>query len=286
MEENQLKGSNRIPKVSIGMPVYNGENFIRVALASLLAQTFTDFELIISDNASSDATEAICCEYAARDSRIKYVRQNENRGAIANFQFVLDKAVGKYFMWAAADDVWESSFVRFCVDNIGNSGSIMTAYKIQNRKSSFVVNCTLPELSGEKNSPDDTIKYLKNLQSIMFYGLHTRTNILSFIVQDPFDWGDCYFCLKLIHDYGFKTFNNVQLYCYCINTEKYVTKPLNKRFCNPFYYYFKSFKYIAYSRKTAVYSILLHTRSLFSFLYYYTIRELFSIRKIHGVSKI
>ena len=93
------------------MPVYNGERFIRKALDSLLAQTFTDFELIISDNASSDRTEAICREYVARDPRVRYVRQSENRGALANFQFVLDEAAGEYFMWAAADDVWDSKFI-------------------------------------------------------------------------------------------------------------------------------------------------------------------------------
>jgi len=95
-----------IPRVSIGMPVYNGEKFIRDALDSLLAQTFTDFELIISDNASTDDTEAICRGYAAKDARIRYVRQAENLGAAANFKFVLDEAVGEYFMWAAHDDVF------------------------------------------------------------------------------------------------------------------------------------------------------------------------------------
>ena len=93
------------PLVTVGMPVYNGEKFIREALDALLAQTYTDFELIISDNASTDGTEASCRGYAGRDSRIRYVRQSENRGLIANFQFLLDEAAGKYFMWAAADDM-------------------------------------------------------------------------------------------------------------------------------------------------------------------------------------
>ena len=97
--------SAKLPRVSIGMPVFNGDKFIREALDSLLAQTFTDFELIISDNASTDRTEAICREYAERDKRIRYVRQAENLGPAANFRFVLDEAVGEYFMWAAADDL-------------------------------------------------------------------------------------------------------------------------------------------------------------------------------------
>ncbi|OHB34086.1 MAG: hypothetical protein A2Y09_05285 [Planctomycetes bacterium GWA2_39_15] len=93
------------------MPVYNGEKYIREAVDSLLAQTFTDLELIISDNASTDGTEAICREYAARDTRIRYIRQRENRGVVANFQFVLAKAIGEYFMWAAADDVWDIIYI-------------------------------------------------------------------------------------------------------------------------------------------------------------------------------
>lgn len=100
-----------IPKVSIGMPVYNGEKYIQEALDSLLAQTFTDFELIISDNASTDATDKICREYTERDNRIRYVRQKQNLGANSNFQFVFDQAVGEYFMWAAADDVWGKYFI-------------------------------------------------------------------------------------------------------------------------------------------------------------------------------
>lgn len=99
------------PTVSIGMPVYNGEKYIRDALDSLLAQTYTDFELIISDNASTDSTEQICREYATRDARIRYVRQPKNRGAAANFKFVLDEAVGEFFMWAAYDDLWKPSFI-------------------------------------------------------------------------------------------------------------------------------------------------------------------------------
>jgi glycosyltransferase involved in cell wall biosynthesis len=99
------------PAVSIGMPVYNGEIFIREALDSLLAQTFANFELIISDNTSTDATESICRNYAEQDSRVRYIRQQENRGALPNFQFVLNEARGEYFMWAACDDKWDRNWI-------------------------------------------------------------------------------------------------------------------------------------------------------------------------------
>ena len=93
------------------MPVYNSEKFIRNALDSLLSQTFRDFELIISDNASTDSTSAICLEYAGRDTRIRYIYQNKNMGGKWNFNFVLQEASCKYFMWAAVDDYWFPTFI-------------------------------------------------------------------------------------------------------------------------------------------------------------------------------
>lgn len=116
-----LPANDRAPAVSIGMPVYNGERHIRPALESLLAQTFADFELIISDNASTDGTESICREYAARDARIGYFRQEKNRGASANFQFVLDQARGEFFMWAACDDVRSPDFISVNLDFLRNN---------------------------------------------------------------------------------------------------------------------------------------------------------------------
>ncbi len=97
--------------ISIGMPVYNGEKYIREALDTILGQTFTDFELIISDNCSSDSTESICREYAKKDARISYVRQQSNIGAAANFLYVINQAVGNYFMWAACDDRWSADWL-------------------------------------------------------------------------------------------------------------------------------------------------------------------------------
>lgn len=100
-----------LKKISIGLPVFNGEKFINQCLDSLLAQTFQNFELIISDNASTDSTSEICKEYALKDKRIKYIRQEKNNGSVYNFNFVLNHAKFEYFMWAAVDDLWESTFI-------------------------------------------------------------------------------------------------------------------------------------------------------------------------------
>jgi glycosyltransferase involved in cell wall biosynthesis len=106
------------PLVSIGLPVYNGERDLPRALDCLLAQDYDNFEIVISDNASTDSTRQICEEYAARDARIKLSFNNTNIGIIANFESVLEKANGSYFMWAAHDDLWSKSFVREMVKEL------------------------------------------------------------------------------------------------------------------------------------------------------------------------
>lgn len=99
------------PLVSIGMPVLNGGEYLREALDALLNQTYSNFELIFSDNGSSDDTAEIIREYAALDKRIIPKFQKENIGAINNFQFVLKEAHGEYFMWAAHDDKWQQNYI-------------------------------------------------------------------------------------------------------------------------------------------------------------------------------
>jgi hypothetical protein len=99
------------PVVSVGLPVFNGAAHLREALDCLLHQTFSDVEIIISDNASTDATAEICQEYVAADSRVRYFRQEHNMGAFSNFDFVLTRATGQYFMWAACDDWWAPSCI-------------------------------------------------------------------------------------------------------------------------------------------------------------------------------
>jgi glycosyltransferase involved in cell wall biosynthesis len=102
------------PAVSIGLPVYNGETYLSAALDSLLAQDFGDFELIISDNASTDRSPEICAHYAARDSRIRLLSSPSNVGAAANFNKTFESSSGRYFMWAADDDLWDTRFVGTC----------------------------------------------------------------------------------------------------------------------------------------------------------------------------
>jgi glycosyltransferase involved in cell wall biosynthesis len=97
--------------VSIGLAVYNGENFIAAAIASVLAQTYTDFELIIQDNASTDRTAEICTDFAARDPRIRYLRNPTNLGLAPNYNLVFQNSRGRYFKWLAHDDFLEPEYL-------------------------------------------------------------------------------------------------------------------------------------------------------------------------------
>jgi glycosyltransferase involved in cell wall biosynthesis len=104
------------PSVSVGLPVRNGARYLGRALDSILSQSLSSFELVISDNASSDDTEDICRDYARRDRRIRYIRQTRNIGGSANFNFVFDQAAAPYFKWAPHDDELAPDYLKSCVE--------------------------------------------------------------------------------------------------------------------------------------------------------------------------
>lgn len=120
--------SKKNPRVSLGMPVFNGENFLENALDSILTQTFTDFELIISDNASTDRTQDICRAYEARDSRIRYYRNEKNLGAAPNFNRVFELSSGEYFKWVAHDDLLAPDFLQKCVDILDQDPQVVLCH--------------------------------------------------------------------------------------------------------------------------------------------------------------
>lgn len=116
------------PRVSVGLPVYNGERFMVLAIQSLLSQTYRDFELIISDNGSTDSTQEICESFAAADPRVRYIRHEKNRGAIFNWNFVVTQARGEYFKWASANDVSAPELIERCVKCLDSEPEVVVAY--------------------------------------------------------------------------------------------------------------------------------------------------------------
>lgn len=118
----------KAPLVSIGLPVYNGQKYLEGCISNLLEQTWVDFELIISDNASTDGTAAICAQFAARDPRVRYHRHDFNRGASWNFNKALSLARGRFFRWAAYDDLISPEYVEVCVNRLEADQDIILCY--------------------------------------------------------------------------------------------------------------------------------------------------------------
>jgi glycosyltransferase involved in cell wall biosynthesis len=146
---------NSPPLVSIGLFVYNGERFLEETLHSILNQTFTDFELVISDNASTDRTGEIARAFAKRDDRIRYYRSEKNMGAGWNVRRVYGLATGKYFKQAAADDLLEPQFLERCVAALENDPDCVVAYaktKEIDENGTFIKNYVTP-MKTDGNDP-------------------------------------------------------------------------------------------------------------------------------------
>ena len=116
------------PRLTIGLPVYNGEKYLAQSLDALLGQTYQDFELIIADNASTDGTADICQRYAQQDSRVRYLRQPQNVGLAPNHNVVVEQARGELFKWAASDDLYARELIERCVDALDEHPDVVLAH--------------------------------------------------------------------------------------------------------------------------------------------------------------
>lgn len=171
--------------VTIGMPVFNGERFIKQALDSLITQTLADFELIISDNGSTDETEAICRTYANKDGRIRYYRNTRNIGGAPNHNRVLELATGKYFRWAHHDDVCAPEYLARCVEILERHLAVVLCYPKTttiDACGNFVRNVEeglhLPETSPIDRYKSFHRRFRRNWQCNLFTGL-MRTEALK-----------------------------------------------------------------------------------------------------------
>ncbi len=167
------------PVISIGMPVFNGAAHLAQALESLLAQSFTNFEIILSDNCSTDATPQIVAEYAARDSRIRATRQVANIGAMPNFRFVLEAARGEFYMWAAYDDWHDPNYLAVLHDALAHDAGLQMAVPriVRVRMDGTVAGAT--DMPPMRNPPRirRVIMMLSLSAGGMFYGLYRRAAI-------------------------------------------------------------------------------------------------------------
>lgn len=181
------------------MPVYNGATTLAAALDSLLGQGFADFQLLISDNASTDATPDICARFARADERVVYVRQPRNIGVGKNFAAVLERADAQYFMWAAHDDLWEPTFVGTLVEWLEREPQSALAccdYDVHFHATGDRIGHppeSMPALEPGLGSVGTVERLLQSPQPTLFYGLF-RTEVLrttSAVGGDAqFDFGD------------------------------------------------------------------------------------------------
>jgi glycosyltransferase involved in cell wall biosynthesis len=177
MTKNNKIKVHKKPKVSIGLPVYNGSKYLKRTLDCLLGQTFLDFELIISDDGSTDATEEICRTYEESDSRVRYYRQPKNFGMpVKNFQFTLSQATGEYFMFASHDDHWSKDFVEKMVMMLNADKDCSLAfsdYKISNLQGEGEILISV----SSSNSMSPYHRYLSRIieiQPVLIFGMFRR----------------------------------------------------------------------------------------------------------------
>ena len=207
MSDERTIRNKEMPIVSIGIPIYNEEKWAARALDSLLAQSYPNIEIIISDNASTDRTEEICREYFRKDNRIRYYRNDTNMGMGYNFEKVVQLSQGKYFMWAAADDWWAPDFVKLLVEELEShpeAGLAMSAFhRYKESRTSFdntafngtYFDSTAFEVDAENNP--NNMSYLQMLivfathiahhwipYHCFIYGLY-RTDILKLLLEVP-----------------------------------------------------------------------------------------------------
>ncbi len=281
MVENEL--------ISIGLPTYNGMPFIKQSILSLLKQTYRHLEIIISDDVSTDGTAELCRELAKKDKRIKFFRQKNNLGFVGNFNFVLKKAKGRYFAWAADDDLWDKNFIKNLYQSISSN------------KEAVLVMASFDDIRGKKHYPQTRQKSrcLNRFQSLiyfmgtrdlsLFYGLHLKNSLIAaggyhkdfrpFFKSSDFltifkslAKGDLVFTDKVLffkrdtgyHHQRFQIIENLRF-------DRGVIKVIARYICFPVYYFYdlvQSLIFIVESNFNCKEKILLSAYDFFSYFKY------------------
>jgi len=256
-----------IPLVSIGLPVYNSAEYLNEVIDSLLNQSFRNFELIISDDASKDETANICKSYVQKDDRICFIAQKSNLGMVNNQNFVLNQSKGKYFMWAAHDDFYHKDYIQILVNELENDHKLVTAF------CPVAYFTTNPEQVARvcrwnysyKWSFVRIISLCLHFNDAMFYGIHRRSIITKTCV--PIWWGknsltpansNYPVVFYLLASGGYKLVGDIPLFYKREKEETYLLSPKN-RGISPYWYLFSrklnlfvySLKYI-YSASTSI----------------------------------
>src|SRR5829696_2574440 len=123
-----MTATTAVPRLTLGLPVYNGERYLAASLEALLGQTFTDFDLVISDNGSTDRTGEIARHYESIDPRVRYIHHPDNRGSTFNHNFVVDQTRGEFFKWVSHDDLYAPDLLAQCIAALDSRPEIALAH--------------------------------------------------------------------------------------------------------------------------------------------------------------
>ncbi|MGV6816470.1 MAG: glycosyltransferase family 2 protein [Thiotrichales bacterium] len=168
------------PKITVHIPVYNGDNYLETEIDSLLAQTCTDFELLITDNCSTDRTAEICQHYARQDPRVRYVRNKRDIGSNPNFDLGVELARGEYFKWASHDDFHAPEFLERCVEVLDNDPDVVLVHSLVQIVDKNGDNLTLYDSRLRGSDSDDPVERFKPLTHIR----HVCTDIFGVFRTD------------------------------------------------------------------------------------------------------
>ena len=217
----QMRLKQNFPKISIGIPVYNGEHFLDEKIKSILDQTFSDYEIIISDNASTDKTSIICNKFAKNEPKIRYIRQEKNIGIWENFNFVLKEAKGDYFLWSSVDDIMLPTYLEKTLDIISSNKNISCCFtkiklygesdnlkndlkvslieRIKKKFTQLIFNDELGAYSAKGSYEKRIDVYFKNLShNQIFYGMYRTEQIKRSFVKKSFLWYDAATILNIL----------------------------------------------------------------------------------------
>ena len=219
-----------IPKVTIGLPVYNGELSLSQSIDSVLKQSFTDFELIISDNASTDATTSICEEYAKKDSRILFLKQKSTKKALWNYNFVLQEAKSEYFMWASADDIWHPEYIEKNLmfleknpDFVGSTSEVELFNEIWDEKDTSKFKNIKPKKKYEWVHPligtfEQKVKFIFDFGRFEYtYAIFRTQHLKKCIIKKEFMSWEVPLILKILKYGNLNVEDGVMMYKYMID---------------------------------------------------------------------
>jgi glycosyltransferase involved in cell wall biosynthesis len=224
--------------VSIGIPVYNGSKFLEKVLLYLINQTYNKIEIIISDNCSSDTTQAICEKFQSLDNRIIYIRQNITSKGMVNFTYVLNKAKGKYFFWNAHDDIRDLNYIEMCLKvfksdhNVGLVHSDSLTYFTANNLKIYTSG---GYINYKKNKAIKFLFRLFNENPGLIYGMHKLEFLKDFHEATDYDYKDNYISIYYEINSVIKTIP-LPLFNVGVNGHSLIGRPTNGKFMSSKYF--------------------------------------------------